>query len=62
MAALSIALEAFVVDGSGGSSPRITVDVMGVCNSVSSMGGGVRMLIMCLFSSFAGVSMVFGDD
>ena len=60
MAALSSALEAFVVDGSGGSSPRLTVDLMGVCNLVSRTGGGVRMLIMCLFSSFAGVSVVFG--
>ena len=60
MAALSNALEAFVDDGSGGSSPRLTVDLMGVCNLVSRMGGGVKMLIICLFSSFVGVSVVFG--
>ncbi len=60
MAALSSALDAFVVDGSGGISPRLTVDLMGVCNLVSRMGGGDRMLIMCLFSSFNGVSVVLG--
>ena len=48
MAALSIALDSFVVDGSGGS-PRMTVDLMGVCNFVSRMVGVVRMLIVCLF-------------
>ena len=60
MAALSSALEAFVVDGSGGSSPMLTVDLMGVCILVSRMDGDARMLIMCLFSSFAGVSVMFG--
>ena len=60
MAALSSALEAFVVDASGSSSLRLTVDLMGVCNLVSRMGGVVRKLIMCLFSSFTGVSVLFG--
>ena len=46
MAALSNTLEAFAVDGSGGSSPRLTVDLMCVCNLVSKMDGVVRMLIM----------------
>ena len=58
--ALSSAFEAFVVVGSGASSPRLTVDLMGVCNLVSRMGGVVRILIMGLFSSLAGVSVVFG--
>ena len=48
MVAPSGALEAFVVVGSGGRSPRLMVDRMGVCNLVSKMGGVVRMLIMCL--------------
>jgi len=60
MAALSSTLEAFVVDGSGGSSPRLTVDLMSVCNLVSRMGVVAKRLIMCLFSSFFGVSVVFG--
>jgi hypothetical protein len=60
MAALLSTSGAFVVDGSGGSSPMLTVDLMGVCNLVSRMGGGVRMMIMCLFLSFARVRVVFG--
>ena len=60
MAELSSTLEAFAVDGSGGSSPRLTVGLMGVCNLVSRVGGVVRTLIMFLFSSFVGVSVVFG--
>ena len=46
MAALSSALGSFVVDGSGGSSPRLTGDLMDVCNLVSRMGVVVRMLMM----------------
>ena len=60
MAAPFGALEAFVVVGSGGGSPRLIVDHMGVCNLISRMGGGVRMLIMCLYSSFTGVSVMYG--
>jgi len=60
MAAPSGALEAFVVVGSGGRSPRLMVNRMGVCNLVARMGGGVRILIMCSFSSFTGVSVLFG--
>ncbi len=60
MPALSSPLEAFVVDGSGGSSPRLTFDLMSVCNLVSWMGVVVRMSIICLFSSFAGASVVVG--
>ena len=54
MAAPSSVLEAFVVVGSGGRSRRLIVDRMGVCNVVSRMGGGVRMLIMCLYLSLTG--------
>ena len=61
MVVLSSTLEAFAVDGSVGSRPRLTVDLMGVWNSVSRMGGVVRMLIMCLVSSFSVVTVVFGD-
>ena len=60
MAVLSSTLEAFDVDGSVGSSPRLTVDLMGVCNSVSIMDGVVKMLIMCLVSSLSVVNVVFG--
>ena len=60
MAAPCSALEAFVLVGSGGRSPRLMVDRTGVCNLVSRMGGGVRMLIMCLFSSFSGVCVMCG--
>ena len=60
MAAISSALDAFVVVGSVGRSPRLMVDRMDVCNLVSRMGDVVRMLIMCLFSSFTGVSVLFG--
>ena len=60
MAAPSSALEAFVVVGSGGRSPSLMADRICVCNLVLRMGGVVRMLIMCLFSSFAGASVVFG--
>ena len=49
-----------MVVGYGGRSPKLMVDCMGVCSMVSRMGGAVRMLIMCLFSSVAGVSVMFG--
>jgi len=57
---LSSALEAFVVVGSVGRSPRLMVDHMCVSKFVSRMVCGVRMLIMYLFSSFTGVSVLFG--
>jgi len=59
MAVPSGALGAFVVDGSGGRNLRLMVDRMGVCNLVSRMYGGVRILIMCLCSSFTGLSVMF---
>ena len=60
MAVLSSTLEAFDVDGSVGSSPRLTVHLMGVCNVVSRMVGVVKMLITCLVLSFSVVIVVFG--
>ncbi len=49
-----------MVIGSGGSSPKLILDIMGVCNLVSRTDGVVRMSSMCLFSSFADVSVEFG--
>ena len=48
MAAPSSAMEAFVAVGSSGSSPRLMVVRIRVCNFVSRMDGSVRILIMCL--------------
>ena len=60
MSAPSGALDAFVMVGSGGRSPMLMVDRMGVFNLVSRMGCVARMLIMCLYSSFTGVSVMLG--
>ena len=48
----SIALEAVVMVGYSGRSPGLMVDRVGVRNFVSRVGVVVRMLILCLFSSF----------
>ncbi len=60
MATPSSVLEAVVVVGSGGGSLRLIVARIGVCSFVSTMGGAIRMLIMCLIWSLSASCIVFG--
>ena len=55
MVTSSSVLGAVVVVGSSGDSPRLMVDRIVECIFIPRIGGGARMLTICLFSSFGGL-------